>query len=49
MQEEAESAARALKKLKERQDAMAVVKDTSNMSASEYAIREERDKLLVSG
>lgn len=44
-QEEAESSSRMVKKLKERQEAVA---SQSDMSAGEWQMKEERDKLLVS-
>ncbi|WWD19675.1 E3 ubiquitin-protein ligase BRE1 [Kwoniella shandongensis] len=45
LQDEAEASTRTIKKLKERQEAMAAVSST-NMSAGEWQMKEERDKLL---
>ena len=47
LQEEVESSARAITKLKERQDVLSAASGT-NVSATEWQLREERDKLLVS-
>ena len=44
LQEEVESANRTIKKLKERQEAMTVA-GSNNVSANEFQITEERDKL----
>lgn len=46
LQEEAETSTRTIKKLKERQEALAVA-GSDNVTAVEYQMREERDKLLV--
>ncbi|KAK8853258.1 E3 ubiquitin-protein ligase BRE1 [Kwoniella newhampshirensis] len=45
LQDEAEAANRTIKKLKERQEAMSSASNT-NMSAGEWQMKEERDKLL---
>ncbi len=46
LQEEAESSARTIKKLKERQEALAAA-GSNNVTANEWQMKEERDKLLV--
>ncbi|KAK4685526.1 E3 ubiquitin-protein ligase BRE1, partial [Tremellales sp. Uapishka_1] len=45
LEEEVESANRAMKKIKEKQEALVAV-DNTNMSAGEWQMRQERDKLL---
>lgn len=47
LQEEHESTSRQIKKLKERQEVLASA-GSNNVSANEYQMKEERDKLLVS-
>lgn len=46
LQEEAESTSRTIKKLQERQEALAMASN-GNVTASEWQMKEERDKLLV--
>lgn len=48
LEEEAEAAAKTIKKLKERQDALVSAPD-SDMSATEKHLQDERNKLLVRG
>jgi hypothetical protein len=47
LEEEAEVAARTVKKLREKQEAL-IAAPGKDMSAGEWQLREERDKLLVS-
>ena len=46
LQEEIDSSSRTIKKLKERQEALAVA-SSDNLTAHEWQMKEERDKLLV--
>ena len=46
LQEEVDSATRSIKKLKERQEAVAAA-GSNNLSATEWQMKEERDKLWV--
>ena len=46
LQEDADSAARTIQKLEERQEAVAAA-GTNNVSATEWQMKQERDKLLV--
>ncbi len=48
LQDDAESSARTIKKLKERQEALTAA-GSNNVSGNEFQMKEERDKLLVSG
>jgi hypothetical protein len=48
VEEEAEVSAKMVRKLKEKQEAM-ISAPNQDMSASEWQMREERDKLLVCG
>ncbi|WVR07641.1 hypothetical protein IAU60_004683 [Kwoniella sp. DSM 27419] len=46
LQDEVDTSAKQIKKLKERQEAMASASTASDMSATEWQMKEERDKLL---
>ncbi|WVF72955.1 E3 ubiquitin-protein ligase BRE1 [Kwoniella sp. CBS 6097] len=46
LQDEVETSAKTIKKMKERQEAMASASHANDMSASEWQMKEERDKLL---
>jgi len=48
VEEEAEVAAKTIRKLRDKQEALIAAPGVDDMSASEWQMREERDKLLVS-
>lgn len=48
LEEEAEAAAKTIKKLKEKQEALVAAPSRNDMSAPELHMKEERDKLWVS-
>lgn len=48
LEEEAESSAKTIKKLKERQEALVAAPSKNDMSAPELHMKGERDKLWVS-
>lgn len=49
LEEEAAVTAKTIKKLKEKHEALVAAPSKDDMSASEFQLREERDKLWVSG